>query len=437
MERLIKERKPLRCGFTHLCTTIETDLVDEESANKYGIHLRNLIDKYERLQDVQAKILDLLLDASTEVEYEQEFEVAEQYRERYVELKTKLEGTSVERALSVNSIGTASGSRHVSKAASESSYESKATSENSHVSGAASTSSSRHSVRRRVKLPTLNLGNFSGEAMEWLGFWGKFKQIHEDDSIIPEDKFTYLSQSMTPGSKAKRFLDNYPTTAENYNLALQQLRERFARNDLLVEVYVRQLLNLVLENFMQGKVNIDIANLYDRLESYLQALETLGKTKTHFAEFFVPMVESCLPERLLRIWQRTKENTALANEDRIVILSKLMNFLRNKVQGEERIAMVKGGLAYKRKTEKVDKKEFIKKIKEPTVAALIVMNEKRDPSDSKDNCVFCKKGYASSECFNARKMTLEERKQAVAADNRCYNCLKGGHIINVELSSLA
>lgn len=40
--------------------------------------------------------------------------------------------------------------------------------------------------------------------------------------------------------------------------------------------------------------------LYDKLESHIQALETLGVTKDKWASILYPLVESCIPEESLR-----------------------------------------------------------------------------------------------------------------------------------------
>ncbi|GFX48854.1 hypothetical protein TNCV_902361 [Trichonephila clavipes] len=49
-------------------------------------------------------------------------------------------------------------------------------------------------------------------------------------------------------SKAERLVLSFPATAENYPKAIDQLKERFGREDLLVQIYVRELLNLVMKN---------------------------------------------------------------------------------------------------------------------------------------------------------------------------------------------
>jgi len=46
-------------------------------------------------------------------------------------------------------------------------------------------------------------------------------------------------------------------------------------------------------------------SIYDKLETQLRALETLGVTTDMCAAMLFPLVESSLPEETLRIWQRT------------------------------------------------------------------------------------------------------------------------------------
>ncbi|GFU81945.1 uncharacterized protein TNCV_493311 [Trichonephila clavipes] len=68
----------------------------------------------------------------------------------------------------------------------------------------------------------------------------------------------------------------FPATAENYPKAIDQLKERFGREDLLVQIYVRELLNLVMKNAVSGRTKTDLATLYDELEGKLRSLESLG-----------------------------------------------------------------------------------------------------------------------------------------------------------------
>ncbi|KAF8793410.1 hypothetical protein HNY73_004892 [Argiope bruennichi] len=111
---------------------------------------------------------------------------------------------------------------------------------------------------------------------------------------------------MVPESKAARLVSSFPITSENYSKVVQQLKIRFGREDLLVQIYVRDLLSLAMKKATTEKNSSDLASLYDMLETKLRALESLGRTKKKCPDFLEPLVESCLPESVLRAWERSR-----------------------------------------------------------------------------------------------------------------------------------
>ncbi|XP_070515343.1 uncharacterized protein [Cardiocondyla obscurior] len=119
--------------------------------------------------------------------------------------------------------------------------------------------------KRSYKLPKIEISKFSGDIRDWLQFWSLFKKIHEDADIVNEDKFQYLIQAMGEGNRAAKLVKSYPPTAEYYGKVINSLKNRFGREDLLIEVYVRELLQLVLQNTLKSK-SMSLASLYDKIE---------------------------------------------------------------------------------------------------------------------------------------------------------------------------
>lgn len=133
-----------------------------------------------------------------------------------------------------------------------------------------SISSRRESeIKSRYKLPKLKLVEFSGSPKEWLNFWSQFKGIHEDINLSEEEKFQYLIQATVIESVARRVVTSFLPTKENYNKAIEHLKSRFGKEKVLVEVYVRELLKLVLTN-TNGRQKIPLSTLYDILETQLR-----------------------------------------------------------------------------------------------------------------------------------------------------------------------
>ncbi|GFU23799.1 putative RNA-directed DNA polymerase from transposon X-element [Trichonephila clavipes] len=127
---------------------------------------------------------------------------------------------------------------------------------------------------RKFKLPKLELTRFNGDPKDFLNFWSQFEKIHIDSNIDDDDKIHYLIQCSVPGSKMFSLVSSFPPTKENYRKAVQQVKERFGREDLLVQIYIRYLLGLVMKN-ASGKIRLELSELYDVFKSKLLALESL------------------------------------------------------------------------------------------------------------------------------------------------------------------
>ncbi|GFV21239.1 DUF1758 domain-containing protein [Trichonephila clavipes] len=136
-------------------------------------------DTFSRLEKCQRGISNIILKEGTdELAYEEDFMKAEIYRDRFLELCSKIEKLSVRE-----------------------------------------TEKKEVPEKRKFKLPKIEVKKFDGNAKEYLTFWSQCKRIHEDESLPNEEKFQYM-------------------LADNYPKAITQLQEHFGREDLLVLIYV-------------------------------------------------------------------------------------------------------------------------------------------------------------------------------------------------------
>jgi hypothetical protein len=97
-----------------------------------------------------------------------------------------------------------------------------------------------HVNKRKFQLPTLEFKKFWGDIKDWLTFWGQCKKIHEDLGMDDADKFQYLLQATTPNTRAQEVVESFPPIGSNYSKAMECLKARFGREELLVEFYVRE-----------------------------------------------------------------------------------------------------------------------------------------------------------------------------------------------------
>ena len=107
--------------------------------------------------------------------------------------------------------------------------------------------------KKSFQWPTIDVKRFSGNPHDWLQFWGQYRKIHEDKSIEDEDKFSHLLRFVEEGSRAYVLVSSFPSTRENHKDAFESLKNRFGKDEMQVEVYVRELLSLVLKNALNNK----------------------------------------------------------------------------------------------------------------------------------------------------------------------------------------
>ena len=174
-----------------------------------------------------------------------------------------------------------------------------------------------------------------------------------------------------------------------------------------------------------------MSSVYDRLETQLRSLESLGiKIDTCTAMLF-PLVESSLSEQILRAWQRKSDIGVEAR----AMLESLMEFLEAEVQNEERIQMAKTVFATVQSQEQlpsaVDKtgkkpKANTKANSVATAAGLLASGEESKPSKA-TMCVFCLQSHESANCDKTKGMPLDARQDAAKEKRVCFACLKPNH----------
>ena len=304
---------------TKLMREITEELAKEEPSNEVlQLKLNRLLAKQVELKDWDDKVkIQLVDDGTEELALNTEHQAIEEYEE-----KVEMTRMNVEKALhpEVQPRGP------------------------SPVPSIGSGNSERWQQKNSVKLPKMELKKFNGDIRQWLGFWAQFEKIHEDESIETVHKFQILVQSMEKDSRAKKVVDSYPQSAENYQNAVDALQQRFGRKNLLIEVYTRDLIRLII-SVIQGQEKVKLTAFYDELETHLRALGSLGVSSSTSTLWLLPLVESCLPGETLRVWQRSPEYGKEDEEDGDDRLDRLMQFIRSEVEHEEKIKLARSGLA--------------------------------------------------------------------------------------------
>lgn len=185
MDKLKKSRKVSRWAFTRdlglLNTALETERPD---AQILQVRLAMLTEKYNDLESVNQKIMEVMLESdASEEQFAHELEAVDDYRAKFHLAKTVVSNalTQGQQTASTFDVGPVRPSH-------------------------------RENIRSH-KFPKIELPTFSGELKDWLQFWSLFKNIHDNPTISKEDKFQYLIQAMVKDSRASEVVNSFPPIA--------------------------------------------------------------------------------------------------------------------------------------------------------------------------------------------------------------------------------
>ena len=169
-----------------------------------------------------------------------------------------------------------------------------------------------------------------------------------------------------------------------------------------------------------GGSSIKLDEVSDELELHLRSLEVLGDTQDQSAAVLYPLVESSLPNDILKTQQRSamsgyEDEDSDKSSDKC--LKSLMKFLRLEVKGAERLSYVREevGTFFNEKKPSRDKRQFISH-GHPTADGLFAAQSV--------TCIFCDKPHDSKDCFNAQTIPYEVKMRKIMFRKVCKACLK-------------
>lgn len=194
-----------------------------------------------------------------------------------------------------------------------------AVSPNGHVTpGSVSVASSE-----ATRLPKLDLPHFEGNVKDWPSFWELFANAVDKTEIPAISKFAYL-RTVIKGDAA-RCVEGLSLTAAHYTKAVELLKARFGRKELIVVSHVQSLLSL------QVKANTTDAlrTSLDRILADVRSLETLEIKGEQYGVFLTPIILAKLPEQMRMSWARqSKEKESDCDF--------LLDFIKDELESRER-----------------------------------------------------------------------------------------------------
>ncbi|UYV73686.1 hypothetical protein LAZ67_11000348 [Cordylochernes scorpioides] len=233
----IRKRAPVRSQVTKIHKEIISNLESEsKNYSKATVGVRRILDVQKVLLSSDKEIIDILAE-DDEADLEKEMDDCAHYQEIIIEAIVAYEDAQKQVAREVV------------------------------------VQDSLPDTTEKIRLPTMELPKFSGNLIDWLTFWAQFEKIHLDIRLKDSDKFYYLLQSLSVDTEAYKIVSIYPLTEENYSKAIDALRRRYANPDLLLQVYVRELLKLVIESSLREWSDEENSMLVMSMKNEIEGVE--------------------------------------------------------------------------------------------------------------------------------------------------------------------
>ena len=159
----------------------------------------------------------------------------------------------------------------------------------------ASNASNENHMIQDLKLPALEIPQFSGKFEEWTTFYDTF-QTYVDSSSIPDvNKMHFLKKSLT--GTAYSMIKNLPASNENYKIAWSTLCERYHNKRAIVNSCLRVFMNqLPIEKPNAHKLR----ELLDTTNQAIQCIETLSVVTEHWDPILVYIIQTKLDKNTLK-----------------------------------------------------------------------------------------------------------------------------------------
>ena len=273
------------------------------------------------------------------------------------------------------------------------------------------TESSESPHKLHIKLPVISIKTFNGNPLQWQTFWDSFNNaINLNRELSAIEKMTYLMGLLE--GEAARAISGLPLTSDNYARAIELLKERFGRTQIIINAHMDALAKI-------HPPNLDTKHLrefYDNCENNIRGLESLGVASETYGSLLIPILLKKLPAELCCLLFRTHP-TADSN------LKELRTALKEEIETRE-----KGyNLTSPGTSQSAEEDQLI-----PTIDALYTGTYQRQPKQGNQreqrpkSCSYCNGNHPAIRCDKVA--TVAERREFLHRHKRCFNCLGVNHI---------
>ncbi|GBN03026.1 hypothetical protein AVEN_181047-1 [Araneus ventricosus] len=180
-----------------------------------------------------------------------------------------------------------------------------------------------------TKLPRIVLDKFGGDIRKFHEFWPSFEAaVPDNPSLTRVEKFNYLRSLLIRG--VARAISGLTLTNENYDKAVEVLKDRFGQKQAVISAYMKTLLSS--QPVRRINDTLGLRNLYDEINNSIRSLESFGIDIDSYGNLFYPILDRCIPVELMLLFNRDQVVKGVKGP----VVSDLINVLKGEMEARER-----------------------------------------------------------------------------------------------------
>lgn len=261
---------------------------------------------------------------------------------------------------------------------------------------------SHSSIGDSVKLPTINIPTFNGDLENWTSFIDTFNALfHNNASLNNVQKLHYLKSSVS--NAAADVIKGFSITAENYQVAYNELVKQYENTALTIQTHIRALLNSPKVHTASAA---ELRRLHHHVISHVRSLKALHQPVQYWDAWLTTITCCKLDATTAGEWQLSQTDNELPPFERIEL------FLSKRIAAYEigNISLHDSKPGQHKGRNYEAKVFFTKK-----------------PESNYFKCVLCASQHKLYACNQFNKMSVPERKDVLNKFKLCFNCLNYGH----------
>ncbi|XP_038106574.1 uncharacterized protein LOC119766211 [Culex quinquefasciatus] len=258
-----------------------------------------------------------------------------------------------------------------------------------------------------VRLPAIDVPKFSGERKHWSSFKDIYTTtIHNRNDLRPSLKMQYLV-SYVDGF-AQQLVGRYSISDAHYEEAWTALTDYYDKKKFTVFALVREFVEQpAVEEAVSGKLR-KLATTSDEVVRQLNALGAEFNTRD---PWLIHILLEKLDDETRSLWaQRIVEVDNPSLDD-------FLKFLGNRCDALETCSAFSKKVSPNGPKKETTKKPPSEKKVQSLYSAAV-----------EEKCAKCSKEHPLYQCDEFRKMDLQCKRDLVAQEKLCYNCLRSSHI---------